>query len=925
MAHSKSLDAFYSLLDQYKQVAFPNLVDQEKSAAATFDLLASVEHVKHIPDQIRITNLRPSQFDTTIKYMLDGIDTVEDDNDHRVDLLRALSALIFENANNSQRFAARLSKTLLALGNRACRPLEVRRMAINCIGNACAGASGTKLQPLFQDFYACLLGNVCTVDRTAQGTIMVASTSLDFADTAVRKVSSSTLRSLQFLLAQDKTLISNPLCDIVEIIYTFIFLHVNVQSYGAGQPANATPNRRNRLLSSAAAPMTATNRPFQMSWRTPLHNKPASLVTSSESELSDSGSLTEMSPRRQRDNAKIRINALLCLAAIANTTPKALYPHWHKFLPDTFSIFLDNNACKGELPPLLKSDNQPYSLFTILLYDPMVTVRTAVCNTLVSMLDGSKQYISLAQESERKKSSFTSLSENLGSIIRDLHQGLIYALRKEQSNPVLTLIMHVITTLVENCSYEKLSKSHLPELYHAVADHWKESSLHSPILKAVSSIFSIYQDNLRELIHGNVVDQIILPALSNPNEDQEAQAEVWPTCTTLTKYYYKDTMPLLWQKLVDTTSALPISAASLKFVESYATAIHESGDISSENVLWWQTIIESYLQKAATDQDTASVRVAACDCFASMSKDIFETFHYRHQRLAITLLFSLTSDADANVRAAACRALGVFVLFPSLREDPLFFSDMIKAALLQKDDKTILVRVRASWATANLCDALVLENDNNPDFDFREYMSTADWIQVLEMSTSGSLDNEKLRPNAVRAIGSLLRVTPKEYFENTRIMSLVKNAMQGLEKNIETGSLKVRWNACHATSNMLLNPHFPIGYSAKEGGIYPWTHTVYQSLIHSLLHCKNFKVRINACLALTTPKRQDQYGGKLVLIVKSILEAWDVCEKNTEYKEIKYKQQLEQQIKHSLRCIQDWLPVQFKDKVSQILLGACDP
>ncbi|KAI8640594.1 armadillo-type protein [Parasitella parasitica] len=355
-------------------------------------------------------------------------------------------------------------------------------------------------------------------------------------------------------------------------------------------------------------------------------------------------------------------------------------------------------------------------------------------------------------------------------------------------------------------------------------------------------------------------------------------------------------MPLLWQKLVDTTCALPISAASLKFIESYATAIHESGDISPENVLWWQTIVESYLQKAATNQEMPSVRVAACDCFASMSKDIFESFHYRYQRLAITLIFSLASDADPNVRAAACRALGVFVLFPSLRDDPLFFSDMLKVILLQKDDKTILVRVRASWAIANLCDALVSENDNNASFGFRDYMSTTEWIQVLEMSTNGSLDNEKLRSNAVRAIGSLLRVTPKEYYENTRIMSLVKNAMQGLEKNIEAGSLKVRWNACHATSNMLLNPHFPIGFIPKEGGIYPWTHTLYQSLIHSLLHCKNFKVRINACLALTTPKQRDQYGDKLVKIVESILEAWSVCEKNAEYKEIKYKQQLEQQV-----------------------------
>lgn len=101
----------------------------------------------------------------------------------------------------------------------------------------------------------------------------------------------------------------------------------------------------------------------------------------------------------RRDDAKIRINALLCLAAIAKTSPRALHPYWHKFLSDTFFIFLANNSDQdGKLFPALRSDNQPYSLFTILLYDPMVTVRTAVCNALIAMLDGSKQYLGVASE-----------------------------------------------------------------------------------------------------------------------------------------------------------------------------------------------------------------------------------------------------------------------------------------------------------------------------------------------------------------------------------------------------------------------------------------------------------------------------------------------------------------------------------------------
>ncbi|KAI9478694.1 MAG: hypothetical protein EXX96DRAFT_256100 [Benjaminiella poitrasii] len=507
MAHSKNFEYFYTLLDQYKQIAFPDFIQEETSPLATIEQLGTVDHVKFISDQqvidivvsgckcighqstlsrpfyqflykqfskqIRVTNFRSSQFDIVIHYMLDGLEQQDEQlsDDCKVDLLRALSALVFETANNAQRSAGRLAKLLMTLANPSYKSLEVRRMAINCIGNLCVNGGSTKLQPFFQDLYACLLSNLCKVNRTSDGTIMVTAPTTDMLnDTAVRKIASSTLRAIQFLLSQDKSLVTNPLCDIIDIVHSFIFMHVNVPSYSVNQTGNAT--RRNKILPSPPSQPA-------FPWRMTYQMKSMSLATSSESELSDSTTSVqpELSPRRQRDYAKIRINALLCLSAIASTSPKVLYSHWSKFLPDTFSIFLSNNTnSEGRLLPYLKSDNQPYSLFTILIYDPMVHVRSAVCNSLIAMLDGSKHYLSLALESDKHKSSFTSLSENLGSMIHDIHQAFIYSLDKEQTTQVLTLIMQAIVLLVENCSYERLSKSHLPSLYHAIKAHWKEPS-----------------------------------------------------------------------------------------------------------------------------------------------------------------------------------------------------------------------------------------------------------------------------------------------------------------------------------------------------------------------------------------------------------------------------------------------------------------
>ena len=60
--------------------------------------------------------------------------------------------------------------------------------------------------------------------------------------------------------------------------------------------------------------------------------------------------------------------------------PKAFYTYWTKFLPDS------------------PDRDRPASLFTILSSDPTDNVRIAACNTLVTILDGSKPYLSVAAD-----------------------------------------------------------------------------------------------------------------------------------------------------------------------------------------------------------------------------------------------------------------------------------------------------------------------------------------------------------------------------------------------------------------------------------------------------------------------------------------------------------------------------------------------
>lgn len=84
------------------------------------------------------------------------------------------------------------------------------------------------------------------------------------------------------------------------------------------------------------------------------------------------------------------------------------------------------------------------------------------------------------------------------------------------------------------------------------------------------------------------------------------------------------------------------------------------------------------------------------------------------------------------------------------------------------------------------------KDSEKDDFDFKEYMSTDTWERILGAASAAGLDNDKLRSNAVRALGSLLHVSPEANLLMPRHLRLIKQAMLALMKNIETGSLKVR-------------------------------------------------------------------------------------------------------------------------------------
>ncbi|CAG8443355.1 1081_t:CDS:2 [Acaulospora colombiana] len=137
-----------------------------------------------------------------------------------VDILRALSQVLIENGANCQKLHGKILQTILPVARYDNPNYEVRRMAINCLGNLCF-RSGAKLQGKYKNIYDVLLENLSTQDITID-------------DSALLKVISCTLRSLQLVINEDKSVLAEPFRPTIEAIKKCIFFNVNELKQNSG-------------------------------------------------------------------------------------------------------------------------------------------------------------------------------------------------------------------------------------------------------------------------------------------------------------------------------------------------------------------------------------------------------------------------------------------------------------------------------------------------------------------------------------------------------------------------------------------------------------------------------------------------------------------------------------------------------------------
>ncbi|RKO87800.1 armadillo-type protein, partial [Blyttiomyces helicus] len=287
-------------------------------------------------------------------------------------------------------------------------------------------------------------------------------------------------------------------------------------------------------------------------------------------------------------------------------------------------------------------------------------------------------------------------------------------------------------------------------------------------------------------------------------------------------------------------------------------------------------VLEQYAHSCATSEDPDQQRYAC-----------------------LTFALGISNDEDPAAKAAACRTLGVKERNHSHNSRPLtaalqdmfFLIDV--AAIVPKHvlDPALNVRTRASWALANVCDALVSIRESHSE---EESVSLEDagvtdevLIALIRAGLASAKDNDKCRSNGVRALGNIVRICPRPVLLR-EAERFVKEIVGAVIKNVENGGVKARWNACYAITNMLRTPFFPMGRST-------WTAPLLTSLC-TAVSCRNFKVRIAAAGALAAPTAREMYGTRenLRAVVRGVVDAFESIDEmgDVGFGEYKYREQL---------------------------------
>ncbi|XP_077264129.1 HEAT repeat-containing protein 6 isoform X3 [Temnothorax americanus] len=498
------------------------------------------------------------------------------------------------------------------------------------------------------------------------------------------------------------------------------------------------------------------------------------------------------------------------------------------------------------------SRNDARVLTRSILVEPVSKVRQNVLCTLTELLIGAKPFLIHAEDTNH--TSFITFFGTVCLMVKELHFTLSLILLAEKNVAVLTHALKCTAALVQGTPYERLK----PGLATKLVRNCKPHIFHKdPTVRvAALSIFEAFASNepiTQEILSilakqtvggiGSGTSQFDNGFTSDGTEEEEIDVEdienSTNSCNEITSMSKDESVCLLIRICLENISSksvnTPVRLQSLKLMGRLAfntgslvyphlekvttTLISIVGESESQvvlhacrvleimsdclantetyhssGILFWNIIFEPMISLAQTSQTI--LREAACDCLGSISGNVFTQLSRQKIILIITILFGAVRDEESAVRAAGLRALGMLVTLSALEYDTGFLMDLADTVCSAFEDKNLGVRVKSAWALANLCDCLSRQKRHEEV----EPLPLEDLLPKLyHVSVKAAKDNDKVKCNAVRAIGTILYLCPQKHILSDTTLgldTLIKCAVLG-------NDMKVRWNACRALGLVL--------------------------------------------------------------------------------------------------------------------------
>uniref|UniRef100_A0A8C4R128 HEAT repeat-containing protein 6 n=1 Tax=Eptatretus burgeri TaxID=7764 RepID=A0A8C4R128_EPTBU len=275
---------------------------------------------------------------------------------------------------------------------------------------------------------------------------------------------------------------------------------------------------------------------------------------------------------------------------------------------------------------------------------------------------------------------------------------------------------------------------------------------------------------------------------------------------------------------------------------------------TAQQVLWfWNSVLNGPLIRALQSEQLPALQTGACEVLATIPPAIFEDFPDNKQIYCMTLLLGLSVADNFLVQSEAVRALGFYMLFPSLQKDSHFVVDAAEVILKSMTQEAFVVRMNACWALGNLADALACSRECTEGGILSELPDSL-IHKLIAASLNAVADKNKVKSNAVRAMGSLLYTLLPRHINSEAFFQLIEDSLRMLTTVITgNAAMKVRWNACYAYGSVFKNTAF-------LSGALGWRQEAMSALTSVMKSCKNFKVRIKASMALSSAPDRRWFG-----------------------------------------------------------------